>query len=92
MFPIKENTMKQNDILSARKEASVCYKTDGRGHPCLELQKGSRYDLPALAKLPVSCLSPIIIFGWSRGEWLGLRARRDLKAYNSFNSFYRWWS
>ena len=29
----------------------------------------------------VSCLSPIIIFGWSRREWLGLRAGRDLRDF-----------
>ena len=51
MFPIKENTVKQNDILSAWKEASVCYKMDRRGHPCLELQKDPYYGLSALAKL-----------------------------------------
>ena len=31
----------------------------------------------------VSCLSPIIIFGWSRREWLGLRAGRDLRDFPS---------
>lgn len=35
---------------------------------------------PLLNRL-VYCLSPIIIFGWSRREWFGLRAGRDLRDF-----------